>query len=270
MGQRTERRIAVRYGLALTVIVVGGAASYMSLVGAIETTRKVEQTHQTLHDMQRILSLAQDAETGQRGYVLTGRERYLDHCNRAIKEIERRLDALGSNIDHNPIPRVDFEELRKLVAAKLAELHETVPLRRVNGFDAALSVVLTDRGARFMGEIRKIVGRSQDLGLSRLRYTVQSVGSAEDAFELRSHERFGLVLMDISLPGMDGKQATRRIRANPETANLPVIAVTTHAILGEADSIMKSGVSALITKPIDETRVLEAIAALHSAGGPNG
>lgn len=77
-------------------------------------------------------------------------------------------------------------------------------------------------------------------------------------------------MMDISLPGMDGKEATRRIRANPGTAGLPVIAVTAHAVMGEADSIMASGVSALITKPIDEIRLLDAIAALLSAGGGDG
>jgi two-component system cell cycle response regulator DivK len=101
-------------------------------------------------------------------------------------------------------------------------------------------------------------------------YTFQSVGNAEDAIELLGLKSFGLVLMDISLPGMDGKEATRRIRANPGTAALPVIAVTAHAILGEADSIMESGVSALFTKPIDEGRLLDAIAALLPAGGPHG
>jgi two-component system cell cycle response regulator DivK len=101
-------------------------------------------------------------------------------------------------------------------------------------------------------------------------YAFQSVGSAEDAIELLGHECFGLVLMDISLPGMDGKEATRRIRANPGTAALPIIAVTAHAVLGATDAILESGVSALITKPIDENRLLAAIAALLSARGGDG
>ena len=101
-------------------------------------------------------------------------------------------------------------------------------------------------------------------------YPFQCVGNAEDALALLGHQCFGLVLMDISLPGMDGKEATRRIRANPGTAALPVIAVTAHAVLGEADAILKSGVSVLITKPIDEDRLLDAIAALLSAGGGDG
>ena len=101
-------------------------------------------------------------------------------------------------------------------------------------------------------------------------YSFKSVGNAEDAIELLGHRSFGLVLMDISLPGMDGKEATRRIRANPPTAALPVIAVTAHAVLGETDAILESGVSALMTKPIDEDRLLDAIAALLSAGGGDG
>jgi two-component system cell cycle response regulator DivK len=95
-------------------------------------------------------------------------------------------------------------------------------------------------------------------------YTSKSVPCAEDAIELLGRERFSLVLMDIALPGMDGKEATRWIRANPPTAALPVIAVTAHAVLGETDAILESGVSALMTKPIDEDRLLGAIAALLS------
>ena len=66
-------------------------------------------------------------------------------------------------------------------------------------------------------------------------YAFASVGNAEEAIAILDRGTFGLVLMDISLPGMDGKEATRRIRANPRTAALPVIAVTAHAVLGEAD-----------------------------------
>ena len=76
---------------------------------------------------------------------------------------------------------------------------------------------------------------------------------------LLEKQAFDLVLMDISLPGIDGKEATRRIRANPRFARLPVIAVTAHAIKGEDAAILASGVDALITKPIDEAMLLQTI-----------
>jgi two-component system, cell cycle response regulator DivK len=90
-------------------------------------------------------------------------------------------------------------------------------------------------------------------------YNFQGVGSAEEALHLLEQRPFDLVLMDISLPGMDGKEATRRIRANPRLARIPVIAVTAHAIKGEDDAILASGVDALVTKPIDETVLLRTI-----------
>jgi signal transduction histidine kinase/DNA-binding response OmpR family regulator/CHASE3 domain sensor protein len=214
MGQRIERRIAVQYGLALTVIVGGGAASYMSLVGAIETTRNVEQTHQTLDNIQRILALAQDAETGQRGYLLTGRERYLDPYNNAIKEIDSRLDELGRGIDHSPMPRVDFEELQKLVAAKLAELNQTVTLRREKGFDTALSVVLTDRGAESMGEIRKIISRSQDLASSRL---VQLEATAAHRANWAIVGSIGLFGLAVVVLGAAFRMTTIELKARRQT-----------------------------------------------------
>ena len=83
-------------------------------------------------------------------------------------------------------------------------------------------------------------------------FSLCTATSAEEAMELVETRMFNLILMDISLPGMDGMEATRRLRAKPEYENTPVIAVTAHAARGAAEEILASGVSALVTKPIDE------------------
>jgi len=90
-------------------------------------------------------------------------------------------------------------------------------------------------------------------------YDYEGVSSGEDALEALRRRPFDLVLMDISLPGIDGKEATRRIKAQERFAKLPVIAVTAHAIKGEAEAIMAAGVTALVTKPIDEEELLRTI-----------
>ncbi len=90
-------------------------------------------------------------------------------------------------------------------------------------------------------------------------YRFESVVTAEAALAALAGRRFDLVLMDISLPGMDGKEATRRIRADGRHAGLPVVAVTAHAGAGEREAILDSGVCALLTKPIDEDRLLAVI-----------
>jgi two-component system cell cycle response regulator DivK len=90
-------------------------------------------------------------------------------------------------------------------------------------------------------------------------YASECVGSAEEGLEALSVQPFGLVLMDISLPGIDGKEATRCIRSDERTARLPVIAMTAHAVRSETDLIWGSGVSALLTKPLNEAELLAVI-----------
>lgn len=90
-------------------------------------------------------------------------------------------------------------------------------------------------------------------------YDFQGADSAEAAFEILQRRRFDLILMDISLPGIDGKEAVRRLRDDSRYADLPIFAVTAHAIKGEEESIRASGITRIVTKPIDEDLLIEAI-----------
>ena len=91
-------------------------------------------------------------------------------------------------------------------------------------------------------------------------YAVTAVTTAEDGIERLQQQAFDLVLMDISLPGMDGKDAIAWIRAHPTLAAMPVIALTAHAVLNERDAIMASGADCIVTKPIDEDAFLKTLA----------
>lgn len=93
-------------------------------------------------------------------------------------------------------------------------------------------------------------------------YDVSCAETAEEGLEMLQNSDIAMILMDISLPGIDGKEATRRIRAMSQYANLPIIALTAHAIKGEHESIMESGVTSLITKPVDEELLTAKIAEL--------
>ncbi len=74
-----------------------------------------------------------------------------------------------------------------------------------------------------------------------------------------------LVLLDVSLPGMDGTEVLRRIRADPQLRHLPVIALTAHAMAGDREKYLGAGFSEYVTKPIvDENLLLEAISRLLS------
>ena len=70
-----------------------------------------------------------------------------------------------------------------------------------------------------------------------------------------------LILMDMSLPVLDGWEATRRVKANPKTKHIPVIALTAHAMTGDRDKAMEAGCDDYDTKPIDLARLLTKIEA---------
>jgi CheY-like chemotaxis protein len=71
-----------------------------------------------------------------------------------------------------------------------------------------------------------------------------------------------LILMDISLPFIDGYEVTRRLKANPRTKHIPVIALTAHALLTDRDKAMRAGCNDYDTKPVDFSRLTEKIETL--------
>ena len=90
-------------------------------------------------------------------------------------------------------------------------------------------------------------------------YQVREATNAPEAFEILKTEQFDLIVMDIQLPGMDGLVATTKLRTEPATANIPVIAVTSYAMAGDRDKALAAGCSGYVTKPIDKTIFLAEI-----------
>jgi CheY-like chemotaxis protein len=91
-------------------------------------------------------------------------------------------------------------------------------------------------------------------------YEVWEVTNATEAFASLKEKRPDLILMDIQLPGMDGLTATRQLKGDPATRDIPVLAVTSYAMKGDEAKAFEAGCSGYVTKPIDKTLFLEAVA----------
>ena len=97
--------------------------------------------------------------------------------------------------------------------------------------------------------------------LLRRGYDVVMALDGQQAVEMAAAEKPDLILMDMSLPVLDGWEATRRIKAAPETREIPVIALTAHAMSGDREKALESGCDDYDTKPIDLPRLLEKMTA---------
>ena len=139
---------------ALVFFLISGAVAYLNLHTLRANNERIIHSHTVILALDELLSHAQDAETGQRGFILTGNERYLEPYNTALATIPQKLDEITGLTSDNPAQQRRIAILRSHVEAKLAELKETIDLRRNQSLDAAIEVVNSNRGRIEMDAIR--------------------------------------------------------------------------------------------------------------------
>ena len=98
--------------------------------------------------------------------------------------------------------------------------------------------------------------------LSRAGFTVIIASNGNQGVAMAASEQPDLILMDLTLPDIDGEEVTRRIRADPATKRIPVIALTANAMNSDRDKAIAAGCDDFDTKPVDMARLLGKIAAL--------
>ncbi len=141
--------------MALALLILNAATSYRNTLKLMENEGWVSHTHRVLTELEATLSTLKDAETGQRGYLLTGEERYLEPYHSTIARINKQVDGLQQLTADNNRQQQRIRDLKIAIDSKLAELQETIILRRENNLEAAMQIVKTGRGKQIMGNIRQ-------------------------------------------------------------------------------------------------------------------
>jgi CheY-like chemotaxis protein len=103
--------------------------------------------------------------------------------------------------------------------------------------------------------------------MTRAGFTVLVATDGAQGVTMAIAEKPDVILMDMSLPVLDGWEATRRIKAAPETRRIPIIALTAHAMTGDREKALAAGCNDFDTKPMELTRLLGKIRALLPEGG---
>jgi len=159
MAKKTNIQAVAILGVTIMTL----ALVFASSVG-IEQNRKLAEavsfvvhTHETLEQLELVLSTIKDAETGQRGFVITNQESYLDPFNDAITKLEPLIDNLGALFQGRPAQLAKVAKLKTLLAQKISELKKVNALRRTVGFDPARDLVATGYGNNKMRDIRALI-----------------------------------------------------------------------------------------------------------------
>ena len=182
-----HRTIAIRP--QVPALITAGAAIVIALFAtnvilAFHNVRQIKtnaarlsQTQQTVNSLNNLLSLAKDAETGQRGFIITGNPEYLDPYNTAITALADEVATVDRLTQDSPDQQTRLLAAQARLNAKLSELDRTITLRRTQGFEAAQRVVSTDQGKQEMDALRGVIDQMVEAAQSQLRVQFQDSAS---------------------------------------------------------------------------------------------
>ena len=154
-------KISSGFALGLAILVVLGVLSYRNTTELIAAAESVKRTFQVLGKLESIISAITDAETGQRGYIITGEDAYLEPYNGATAAIDTTLKDLRQLIK-DPGQQKRLDALESLVTARLDIIKVQIDNRRTKGLKAAQDLILSGKGKKAQDEIRQVVTAMTD------------------------------------------------------------------------------------------------------------
>lgn len=172
---RAERKVHWGFALAILILVITGGLGQMSLGWMTRDSRTATETIQFVGQLNRVLVMTIDAETAQRGYVLTGDARYLAPYENVMGRVETEIASLRGLAERHPDQQAGVEELVGLVRERLAEVGRTIEVRRSVGLGASVDQIVGGDGAALQDRIRRAVERLEEMENAAFR------GSAADS-----------------------------------------------------------------------------------------
>ena len=214
-------RLAAVWGPTLIVLAFGALAYWANLREARSRLATAE-SYRVIETLQVLLGRLVDAETGQRGYLLTARPDYLRPYLNARSDVQRDLAVLRRLTRDSPAEQARLDSLGTVVNAKFAELEETIALRRTGTLQDVLPVVSTDFGMLSMARARALTAAIRGEEMHEL--AVRSRQEADNSSALAAILVIGSLLaagVSLKLNGLVGRYARsqERIAGELEAAN---------------------------------------------------
>jgi methyl-accepting chemotaxis protein len=173
------RKLALGFAIAVLTLLVIGFSGYRSTVHLIENDQWVSHTHEVRTKLSDLISSLKDAETGQRGYVITGEESFLEPYRAALPDIAKTTAEIRTLTVDNDAQQRRLNTLQPLIELRLADAKRYIDLRRSAGLESAVKAVSGGEGKTVMDQIRRVISEMDDdeAGLLKRRNTEAAASS---------------------------------------------------------------------------------------------
>jgi methyl-accepting chemotaxis protein len=175
------RKIAIGFAISFLLLLGIGAVAYRSINALTTTSYWVTHSHDVLEDVTGLVGELTDAETGQRGFVITGDDAYLEPYEAAIVSVPKLLKHLRGLSADNPNQQKRVAAAEPLVAAKLAELKKSIEMRRQAGLEPTIKFIQAGEGKRLMDALRRLTGEMGNEEKALLKQRADEVEAAARA-----------------------------------------------------------------------------------------
>jgi PAS domain S-box-containing protein len=157
-----SKNITAGFAVALAILAASEFISYQSTDQLIQNSRELTHAQQVVESLENILVTMDDAETGQRGYLLTDSEHYLSPYEGATGRVDGVLATLQEMISGDPTQQHNYEKLTSLIKKKRQELAATIALNKAGKTQEASRLMMSNEGKKEMDSIRALIARMKD------------------------------------------------------------------------------------------------------------
>ncbi|MBC1238989.1 response regulator [Nostoc sp. 2RC] len=225
-------KIGAGFTLSVAILTSIGLISYQSTNELIETSRKENHTYEVLSQIEDLNLQLTKAETGQRGYIITGEQRYLEPYNAAMQSLNQTFKELQKLTLDNPNQQNRLNMLEPLLTERMAVMKNVIDLRQNQGLEVAQEAVATDRGKQLMDRIQKLlqaIKNEENVLLKQRSERAQLAARQTLATIVYSIPLFAAILVligiiltrHISLPLRRVSQLVQKVADGDLSVNLP-------------------------------------------------
>ncbi len=167
-----NRNLQIGFGVSLLLLIISSVASYISIRSLISSAERVQHTNEIISEIEGTMSALKDAETSQRGYLLSGNEAFLDVNEGTNEEVMSRFTRIESLISDNRDQQLNYNRFRKLVLDRLAHVDKLIEMKRSG---EVISLTQLQNGKKTMDATRDIAAQMETAEKVLLEQRVSSL-----------------------------------------------------------------------------------------------